>query len=114
MAEYPIRYSTIDDCLGPGQERFFAHGYRRVQHGLGPLALERNADTGEVTAVGSAMLSFPDDWSVKGDDRVRRPHLTSVDAVVMAVETVPTLPTTIAAVVTPSDISHATADASPV
>lgn len=84
-------FSSIDDCLGPGHERYFAQGYRRVQHHVSAVELRLDPSAPMATANATARLSFPDDWSVKGADRARTPHLTSIDCVVLSVRLIEAL-----------------------
>ncbi|ASW53295.1 AvrD family protein [Plantactinospora sp. KBS50] len=74
---------SIDDYLGPGEDRFFGGGYRRVSQHLEALTLV--SDGTAVTAAGTARVRYPPDWSRKSAGRVLRPHLSSVDALVLAV-----------------------------
>jgi Pseudomonas avirulence D protein (AvrD) len=79
MTAAEILASSIDDHLGPAQGRFFGHGFRRVAHSVRDVEIRRGA----ITA--TAGLSYPDDWSRKSSGSLR-PHLSSVDALVLAVQ----------------------------
>ncbi|MDQ0708997.1 hypothetical protein QFZ52_001649 [Arthrobacter woluwensis] len=68
--------TSLDDELGPAEDRYFGGGYRQVEH--------------ELTEAGDGdgrrwrgRVTYPARWSVGADGRSRRPHLSSVDAVVL-------------------------------
>ena len=79
MTAAEILASSIDDHLGPAQGRFFGHGFKRVAHSVRDVQVRRGA----ITA--TAGLGYPDDWSRKSSGSLR-PHLSSVDALVLAVQ----------------------------
>jgi len=79
MTAAEILASSIDDHLGPAQGRFFGHGFKRVAHSVRDVEIRRGA----ITA--TAGLAYPDDWSRKSSGSLR-PHLSSVDALVLAVQ----------------------------
>ncbi|WP_223935094.1 AvrD family protein [Arthrobacter sp. StoSoilB5] len=77
--------NVIDDVLGPADERYFGSGFRRVAHCIEDLKLEMASQT-SLGVTGVAALSYPRDWSRKDHHRGLRPHLSTVDAFVIAVE----------------------------
>jgi hypothetical protein len=79
MTAAEILASSIDDHLGPSQGRFFGHGFKRVAHSVRGVEITRGA----ISA--TAGLAYPADWSRKSSGSLR-PHLSSVDALVLAVQ----------------------------
>jgi len=77
--------TSLENLLGPSQGRYFAAGYRGVEHTVAPVI--RNLGTGGPLTT-TATARYPADWSTDGSGRSRTPHLTSVDAVILAVLTV--------------------------
>lgn len=75
----PDRFGSLDDALGPAAGRYFGDGYRAVRRSLGPI--EPTGTPGALTS--SARLRYPQSWSVK-DGATLVPHLSSIDAVVLA------------------------------
>jgi len=73
---------SFDDVLGPGKERYLAEGYARIDRGFTKGYLEIAA--GQVTASAMGFAAYPADWSVKASERLQRPHLSSIDAIVLA------------------------------
>ena len=78
-------YPTIDDALGPAATRFFGDGHRKVGHQLRGLTLETTAE-GLCRIRGKGDVAYPRDWSAKTGHAELRPHLSSIDAVVLAVQ----------------------------
>ncbi|GGS37343.1 AvrD family protein [Actinokineospora fastidiosa] len=77
--------ATVDDYLGDGAKRFFSAGYRRVDYAFGPVTVSvRAADDATVaTTVG---LAYPVDWSKKTASADLRPHLSTIDAILLGVQ----------------------------
>ena len=76
--------SAFDSLLGPSNGRYFGSGYRRVRHRVKELSIHRGPDGSLlVTALGAA--AYPADWSAGGDGALRLPHLSTIDAIVLAV-----------------------------
>lgn len=71
---------SIDDYLGPGATRFFGSGYRRVRYGWHDLELG-GPGGGHVRA--EAGVRYPDDWSTKREAVQLRPHLSTIDAMIL-------------------------------
>ncbi|MEU5952208.1 AvrD family protein [Streptomyces sp. NPDC047525] len=83
MSNKELLYGSLDSCLGPGSSRFFGSGYKRVTQGLKDIATDGSTEPGaRVTARGT--LTYPRDWSRKSDAGELRPHLSSIDALVLA------------------------------
>jgi len=81
---HSLTYSNIEDYLGPGELRFFGEGYKRVQRSLESVALGADdVGTPYVTAVAS--VTYPADWSRKGDSD-QRPHLSTIDVLLLGVQ----------------------------
>ncbi|MEV6752755.1 AvrD family protein [Streptomyces sp. NPDC051214] len=83
MSSKELVYGSLESCLGPGSSRFFGSGYKRVTQGLKDITTDGSADPGAlVTARGT--LTYPRDWSRKSGAGELRPHLSSIDALVLA------------------------------
>lgn len=72
---------SIEELLGPSEERYFATGYRTVRYSLGSL---HTAPSGATEAVGS--ITYPVHWSTGRDGTPAAPHLSSVDAVALSLQ----------------------------
>ncbi|MFE9747925.1 AvrD family protein [Saccharothrix saharensis] len=72
---------SVDDHLGPGATRFFGSGYRRVDYAVSGTRL-LGATDGLAAAV---EIRYPADWSRKTDDAELRPHLSTIDVLILAV-----------------------------
>jgi hypothetical protein len=76
---------SVDAYLGPGESRFFGEGFKRVRHELRGIAVFP-AGNGEPTRVDAvAGISFPANWSRKGDT-AQRPHLSTIDVLVLGAQ----------------------------
>ena len=84
MTEIAVR-ETVDDHLGPGANRFFSAGYRRVGYTFGPVVADVRSehDARVTTHVG---LTYPADWSTKLAGTDLRPHLSTIDAILLGVQ----------------------------
>ncbi|MEV0522392.1 AvrD family protein [Streptomyces sp. NPDC050439] len=83
MSNKELVYGSLESCLGPGSSRFFGSGYKRVTQGLKDITTDGSADPGAlITARGT--LTYPRDWSRKSGAGELRPHLSSIDALVLA------------------------------
>jgi hypothetical protein len=79
-----LRRETVDAYLGPHEKRFFGKGYKRAQQRLTDISLV--SGPGEKGfARGRASVSYPSDWSKKGD-RHQPPHLSSIDVLLLTGE----------------------------
>lgn len=72
---------SVDDHLGPGATRFFGSGYRRVDYAVGDTRLHGAADGLAATVE----IRYPADWSRKTEDTELRPHLSTIDVLILAV-----------------------------
>ncbi|WP_371616943.1 AvrD family protein [Streptomyces sp. NBC_00454] len=83
MAVVTERIESIDDFLGASETRFFADGFRKIRQRVSQLRIEQADGTGTVRA--TAGVHYPTDWSKK-DETALRPHLSSIDALLVAVQ----------------------------
>ena len=85
MTNQTLQRTTVDDYLGDGAKRFFSAGYRRVGYTFGPVsvAVHGAADATVATTVG---LTYPGDWSKKTAGVDLRPHLSTIDAILLGVQ----------------------------
>lgn len=72
----------FDRLLGPSATRYFGAGYRRTTYDVSPLEVDAD-DRSHATAVGR--VTYASDWSLKSIGATLTPHLSTVDAVVLAV-----------------------------
>ena len=79
------RYRRINDALGPASGRFFGDGYRKVDQLLHHVSVGADP-VGNPLIRGTVTLRYPEDWSVKSGSTELRPHLSSIDAAVFAVQ----------------------------
>ncbi|WP_431044503.1 AvrD family protein [Streptomyces sp. P1-3] len=83
MSEDLLLFDSLDACLGPQESRFFGAGYKRVGQYLRHIVADGSTAPGaEVNAWAS--LSYPRDWSRKSSARELRPHVSSIDVLVLA------------------------------
>ncbi|VTR76002.1 AvrD family protein [Cellulomonas hominis] len=75
---------TIDAHLGPASTRFFGEGFQKVRHRLSATEVVVTPD-GRLQVSSRGALMYPQDWSVKATSSLA-PHLSTIDAFVMAVE----------------------------
>lgn len=76
------RYEHIDEILGDGKSRFFANGYKRVEATLDDVSLFADGIMGLKATLS---VIYPTDWSKKQQSIDLPPHLSSIDAFVIAV-----------------------------
>jgi hypothetical protein len=79
-----LYFPSIDEILGPNTHRFFGQGFRRVSHQIRDIEIAHRDGRGRLTATGS--IAYPGDWSVKATAGELRPHLSSIDALVLSVQ----------------------------
>ena len=77
-----LTYDSIDDCLGPAEQRYFGTGYRRVRHRLEDIRIDGAARL--VRADGG--LDYPTDWSTKSPGSTLVPHLSTIDTVLFGMQ----------------------------
>jgi hypothetical protein len=82
--EGTLLIGAIDDYLGPSATRFFGAGYRRVDYDVHGVELA-NTDDGRAILRAGVAIRYPTDWSTKGDRTDLRPHLSTIDAIILAV-----------------------------
>lgn len=75
---------SIDDVLGPSESRYFGRGFQRVTHDISQIAVYPDLIVGGIAA--RATVNCPADWSTKRAADAVRPHLSTVDALVIAVQ----------------------------
>jgi hypothetical protein len=80
MTSNRLLYCNIEDYLGPAVTRFFGAGYRRARHQVENVVVTAK----EVTA--SVTVRYPADWSRKADDLDLRPHLSTIDTLVLGAQ----------------------------
>lgn len=80
-----ILLQSIDDYLGPGETRFFSRGYQRAEYRVGDLVVTP-VDAPDAGVRGTVDVGYPADWSRKKDGTDLRPHLSTVDALVLGVQ----------------------------
>ena len=79
------RFSSIDDYLGPAAGRFFGSGYRRVAYRLHGTDTTQHAAGERLRA--TAEIAYPTDWSKKATATALKPHLSTIDALIVGAET---------------------------
>ncbi|MBL0888363.1 AvrD family protein [Myceligenerans indicum] len=75
-----LTFSSVDDYLGPAEGRFFGAGYRRSELDLSGTAARHDGVTGQLS------VTYPQDWSRKKVGVDLRPHLSTVDGLVVAAQ----------------------------
>jgi hypothetical protein len=78
-------FATITDPLGAGRDRFFGSGYKRVTRELSALDIVTSA-MAPGTIRGRASVKYPADWSSKGKRQDLRPHLSTIDGLLLAID----------------------------
>ncbi|SIO95965.1 AvrD family protein [Vibrio spartinae] len=68
--------TSIDDILGPSEQRYFGEGYKRTQY-------ECNINYDKDNAQGLVNVLYKTDWSQKNTQH-RRPHMSTIDAFLIA------------------------------
>lgn len=84
MISSSVLRETVDDYLGNGEKRFFAAGYRRVGYTFGEVTVAV-LGTGSTLAT-TIGLRYPADWSKKSSGVDLRPHLSTIDAILLGVQ----------------------------
>jgi hypothetical protein len=80
-----LHLDTIEDYLGTPATRFFSAGYRRARHEVVDVrAAPADAQPAGVQA--RVTVRYPVDWSRKAGAMDIRPHLSSVDMIVLGVQ----------------------------
>jgi hypothetical protein len=85
VSQTQLRYGSIDDYLGPGENRFFGRGYRRAEYQVGDIEVTPANDS-DGGARATITIRYPVDWSTKIRNGDLRPHLSTVDMLVLGVQ----------------------------
>ena len=80
-----LLYKSIDDYLGPAETRFFGQGYRRAEYQVGDI-MATPVDDADPGIRATVTVDYPRDWSMKGANIDLRPHLSTVDMLVLGVQ----------------------------
>lgn len=80
-----LLYRSIEDYLGSGEQRFFGSGYRRAEYQISNISITPG-DASRANVEGVASVIYPRDWSTKGDQTDLRPHLSSIDTLVIGAQ----------------------------
>lgn len=79
-----LRLASIDDYLGPSGSRFFGSGYRRVRYRIRDIVTD-DTERCPRWIRAKAGVFYPPDWSTKSAGVTLRPHLSTIDALILAV-----------------------------
>lgn len=79
-----VFHRSVDDVLGPRENRFFGEGFTRAEHRLRDIRGTTGPD-GVPQVSAAVSVSYPVDWSRKGD-KDQRPHLSTVDVLVIGAQ----------------------------
>jgi hypothetical protein len=79
-----LHLDSVDDYLGPAASRFFGAGYRRVKYTMPDVAVNGCGDDHRCLRSHVAVV-YPADWSRKRAGIDLRPHLSTVDVLILAV-----------------------------
>jgi hypothetical protein len=79
-----LRFSSVDDYLGPSQGRFFGSGYRRADYQVTDVAVAGGTGPGDGVRA-SVDVAYPTDWSRKADADLR-PHLSTIDMLMLGAQ----------------------------
>lgn len=77
------RFVSVSELLGDADQRYFSAGYRAVRQDLRGIRLYTD-DHGAIRVGASLALSYPQSWSQKAGQEDRRPHLSTLDALLVA------------------------------
>jgi len=80
-----LTYARIDDCLGDESTRFFGAGHRRARHTVRDVTVVP-AGRGDGAVTATVDVTYPADWSKKVDGVDIRPHLSSIDTLLLGVQ----------------------------
>jgi len=80
-------FDTVDDYLGPRDQRFFGEGFKRSTHRLTDVDIDADGHGGTVAA--TVCVEYPVDWSKKGQND-QRAHLSTVDVLVLGARLIET------------------------
>lgn len=90
MTDTQQAYRSIDDYLGPSSSRFFASGFRRAEYEVSDIAVRAGspaAPQGQDAGTSARVaISYPSDWSTKAARTDLRPHLSTIDLLVLSAQ----------------------------
>lgn len=75
----PESYQSIDQILGAKHGRYFGDGYKRVNYSLDDVRIDHLTRQLQVRAC----IEYPDSWSLKQRARTLKPHLSTIDAMLL-------------------------------
>lgn len=75
-----ITYQNIDEILGGWENRYLSCGYKSVYHSIHDIYLYPNLKT----MIAGAQVTYPENWSRKNDHQRLVPHLSTLDALLIA------------------------------
>lgn len=83
----PLYLADVSDYLGAPERRFFGEGYKRARHRLTGFHIPEadGAAAGAPRLGATAQVTYPRDWSRKGDVD-QRPHLSTVDVLLLGAQ----------------------------
>lgn len=73
--------NSIDSILGNSQQRYFGAGYKQVKHHISRWHI----DTAQQRFSAMVSIDYPPAWSTKNHAKELQPHLSTIDAFVIAV-----------------------------
>lgn len=79
------KLNSVDDILGPREQRFFGKGFQKVNHLIKDIEIINN-DDGKGLVKAKATILYPSNWSKKSDDVELEPHVSTIDAFVLSVQ----------------------------
>jgi hypothetical protein len=80
-----LSYASIEDYLGPADKRFFSRGFRRSEHEVSEVLLTPGPEPA-AAARALATVRYPPDWSTKAIGTDLRPHLSTVDVLILGAQ----------------------------
>ncbi len=85
MENAKLMFNNIDEYLGKAEQRFFGAGFRRATYSFGEVELSP-IEPADVDVKLSITVQYPKDWSKKKDNVDLRPHLSTVDTLVIGAQ----------------------------
>jgi hypothetical protein len=76
--------TTTEELLGPPERRYFGRGFQRVSHRITDIRIHPLLTDGTISA--TAAVDYPIDWSTKSDSHRARPHLSTVDVLIIGLQ----------------------------
>ncbi|RMS79211.1 AvrD family protein [Pseudomonas savastanoi] len=73
-----LRFSNIENHLGPAKDRFFGDGFKHVEYSARHVNLTESAVDANIT------LSYPANWSKKNGSGELVPHLSTIGALTIS------------------------------